>query len=311
MTLSEEINLVTGAFSYSGKYIADELLKYDHKIKTLTGHPDEESINFDKIDIFPYNFENYSELVTSLTGVTTFINTYWIRFPQKDITWDDVVSNSKILFDACKEAGVKKIIHLSVTNPSLNSPYPYFKGKAEVEDYLTSLDISYTIIRPALTFEDGDILLNNIAWLLRRSPLFGIFGDGKFMIQPISQLDLSKVVVSHIYDGKDTREIIDAIGPETHEFQDIIKMLNSATNSKTLILKFPGVLYWIPYLFSKIVGFFMKDTLLTRNEIGALKDNLLLTNSLPVADTSFKDWVSKNGDKLGSEYAHEINRHYE
>lgn len=199
----------------------------------------------------------------------------------------------------------------SVTNPSLDSPYPYFKGKAEVEDHLKESGVPYTIIRPALIFDDGDILMNNIAWLLRRSPVFGIFGSGNFQVQPISQTDLANFVVEHvIYPQLNLNQTIDAVGPETFTFKEIIRLLNYHTNSKTLIIPFPGVLKWIPFTFSKIFGWLLKDVLLTRHEMNALIDNLLLTQSEPVGTERFEGWLKASGGQLGVEYAHEINRHY-
>jgi NADH dehydrogenase len=282
--LIEEINTVTGAFSYTGSFITKELLKLNDKIRTLTNHPKPDVSYYEKTEVFPYHFDNYEKLVTSLEGVTTFFNTYWIRFPKKNLSWDIAVDNSRLLFDACRDAKVKKIVHISVTNPSLNSPHPYFKGKAQVEEHLQSTGIPYTIIRPALIFELGDILLNNIAYLMRKFHVFGIFGSGNFKIQPIYQRDLAKIAVNFRY------------------------QMNQLDDSLTL--RFPRITRILPFLVSKILGIWYRDTLLTWHEMEALRNNLLLTDSTPNANTSFRKWLQENGSKLGLEYAHEINRHY-
>lgn len=279
-------------------------------IFTFTNHPNPKMEYFDNVQIFPYSFDRYERMVEFLKEVDIVINTYWIRFPKKDITWEDAVNNSELLFKACKDAGIEKIIHISVTNPSLQSPYPYFKGKAKVEDYLKSSGINHVIIRPALIFDTGDILINNIAWLMRRSPVFGIFGSGKFKIQPISQTDLARIVVNNAYSDNNNNSIIDAIGPETYEFKKLLRLIKHATGSKTLIIPFWGYLKWIPFLFSKLFGLYLKDLLLTRHEMNALIDNLLLTNSSPLGNESIEEWLKDNGDELGRFYAHEINRHY-
>ncbi len=301
------VNLVTGAFSFSGSYIAKEMLQTSTRIRTLTGHFRDVPYS-DRVDVYPYNFGNHEALVESLDGVENFVNTYWIRFPRGSMTWERAVENSRLLFDACRDAGVRRIIHLSVTNPSLDSPYPYFRGKAQVEEHLRNSGVRYSILRPALIFEIEDILLNNIAYLLRRSPIFGIFGTGRFKVQPISQRDLAKVVVSEF--KRKENITMDTIGPETYTFMNILKMLNRATSSRTLLLPFPGIFRWIPFMMSKFFGLLLRDVLLTRYEMDALRDNLLLTNSEPVGETSFREWIEENGDLLGRSYAHELNRHY-
>ncbi len=300
------VNLVTGAFSFSGSYIARKLLETDKQIRTLTGHPRPTDYT-ERVDIHPYSFENYKKLVQSLEGVENFINTYWIRFPKGSMTWERAVENSKMLFDACKDVGVRRIIHLSVTNPSIDSPYPYFRGKAKVEEHLKASGIPYSIVRPALIFEKEDILLNNISYLLRKFPVFGIFGDGSFKVQPISQKDLAEIVIDEC--AQSQNRIVDAVGPETLTFLEMVELMKAAVRSKALIIKFPGVLRWIPFTLSKVLGFFMRDVLLTRYEMEALRDNLLYTESPPLGKTRFSKWIKENTN-LGTRYAHEIKRHY-
>ena len=302
--------LVTGAFSFTGSFISRELLKSNDEISTFTNHPNENKEYFSQVRVFPYCFNEYQKMVDYLKDISIVINTYWIRFPKRGVTWENAISNSKILFDACRDAGVGKIIHISVTNPSLKSPYPYFKGKARVEDYLRSCNVQYVIIRPALIFSEGDILINNMAWIMRRSPVFGIFGSGKFKVQPISQEDLAKIVVQNVNSDLKNNSIIDAIGPETLEFKQLLRLITDSTGSKTLILPFWGYLKWIPFVFSKLFGYLLRDVLLTRHEMNALIDNLLLTDSPSLGSQSIKKWLKENGDELGKFYAHEINRHY-
>ena len=188
-------NLITGAFSFSGRFIAEEALKTGEQVATLTGHPDSKSPFYDKIKIIPYTFGNFNLMVENFKGVDTFYNSYWIRFPHGDMTWKRAIINSYNLFRACKIAGVKKIIHISVTNCHFDSPYSYFKGKAFVEELLKRCGVPYTIVRVAWFFEDNDILINDIAWILRRFPIFGLFGYGDYKLEPISAKTYAKIAV--------------------------------------------------------------------------------------------------------------------
>ncbi len=301
--------LVTGAFSYTGSYIAKELMRRELVVTTITSHPDQKSSYFDQIKVYPYNFDNQELLVDSLRDIDIFINTYWIRFPYKGISWEDAIQNSEKIISACKEAKVKKFIHISVTNPSTDSPYPYFRGKAEVEQLVVQSGLNYIIIRPALIFETDDILINNIAYLLQRSPIFAIFGSGKFKIQPVLQSDLVKVIVDYATNSVND-QIVDVLGPNTYTFKEIVKIIKESVGSNSLIVPFPGVLRWIPFIFSKFIGWIKRDVILTRHEMDALRNNLLLTDSVPLCQTDFELWCKENGSKLGQSYQHEIHKHY-
>ncbi len=205
--------VVTGAFGYSGRYIAQRLLSAGHDVLTLTNSPTRENPFGERVRALPFDFEDPERLTKSLEGVDALVNTYWVRFNHRLFTHEQAVRNTKVLFEAAKRAGVRRIVHISITNPDAHSDLSYFRGKAELETALKGLGVSYCILRPAVLFGKEDVLINNIAWSLRHLPVIGVFGSGTYKLQPIHVDDLAGVAVEAVAAGKD--EIIDAIGPET------------------------------------------------------------------------------------------------
>ena len=95
-------------------------------------------------------------------------------------TFEQAVENSRILFEAAAGAGVGRMVHFSVANASTDSRLPYFRGKGQVEEILRDTGIlPYAIIRPTLVFGEWDLLLNNMAWALRRLPVFPRVREGR------------------------------------------------------------------------------------------------------------------------------------
>lgn len=146
------IHIVTGAFGYSGKYIAKRLLEKGYRVKTLTNSINRSNPFGQKIEASPFNFENPDKLIKSLEGGTVLYNTYWVRFNYKlpNFKHSSAVKNTLTLFEAVKKAGIKRIVHISITNPSLESHLEYFKGKAILEKALIESGISYAILRPTV-----------------------------------------------------------------------------------------------------------------------------------------------------------------
>lgn len=299
-----DFDVVTGASGYTGRYITRLLLSRGRRVRTLTGHPTRANPFDDQIEAVPFNFDRPDDPARSLEGAGALFNTYWIRFPHGGQTFETAVANTRVMIDAATVAGVRRFVHISVTNAT-ESPLPYFRGKATVEAAIKASALSYAIIRPALIFGVEDILLNNIAWLLRRVPFFTIPGRGDYRVQPIFAADLAEIAVNAPRD--DRNAVLDAVGPEIFTFDELVRMLANAVRSKARIVHVDPR---IAVALTKIIGWTVRDVTLTGDEVRGLMSNLLVTDSEPNAPTRFSEWLRSNADKIGVAYASELARHF-
>jgi nucleoside-diphosphate-sugar epimerase len=302
---ANEINIVTGAFSHTGKYITQRLIAMGNQVRTLTGRPNQQNLFGDRVTVFPFNFDKPDKLIESLKGATTLYNTYWVRFPYGKITHEIAVKNTKTLIKAAEAAGIRRIVHISVTNPSKNSTLPYFRGKAIVEKCITSSNLSYAIVRPTVIFGPEGILINNIAWLLRRSPAFMVFGSGKYRIQPIFVEDLAEIAVSSGQKNEDI--IVDAVGPETYTFDELVRLIAKNIHSRAKIVHASPE---VALLLGKLIGYAVRDVVITRDEIDGLMANLLVSHGPPTSQTRLSEWLERNAGNIGTRYASELKGHY-
>ena len=299
------LSAVTGAFGYTGKYIAQRLLSMGKTVKTLTGHPNRPNPFGERVSVAPLNFGNSEELVRSLQGAEVLYNTYWIRFPRGQVTFDKAVENTKTLIKAAEDAGVRRIVHVSITNASADSPLPYFKGKGIVEQAIRSSRLSYAIVRPTVIFGMEDILINNIAWFLRRVPVFAIFGSGAYRIQPIFVEDVAEIAVRAAHQSDNVT--LDATGPETITFEGLVRLIANKIGSRARLIHVrPGLALFL----SRLMGYAVRDVVLTRDEMEGLMANLLISEGPPMGQTQLSDWLEQNADDIGVSYTSEMSRHY-
>jgi NADH dehydrogenase len=296
---------VTGAFSYSGQTIASALLESGRGVRTLTGHPHRAPAS-SPIDIRTLDFDEPIRLAESLEGVTTLYNTYWVRFAHQRIDHQLAVENSRALFQAARLAGVARIVHVSITHPSAQSTLPYFRGKALVERALAETGVSYAVLRPAILFGGHDVLINNIAWLLRRLPVFAIGGRGDYRIRGIHVEDLARLCLEKGSERDTT--VTDAVGPERPTFVELVTWIRAAVGSHSKLVPVPGVA--LPVL-SRVVGLALGDVLLTRDEYRAMVDGLADTDGPATGTTRISEWLATNGTTLGLTYANELKRHFQ
>ena len=302
---STGLSAVTGAFGFTGKYITQRLLSMGMPVRTLTGHPNRPHSFGNEIDVVPLNFDNRAQLVSSLRGAEVLYNTYWIRFSRGRVTFDQAVTNTTTLIQAAEEAGLRRIVHISITNASVDSPLPYFRGKALAEEAVMKSRLSHAILRPALLFGKEDILLNNIAWFLRRFPVFPVFGPGNYRVRPVFVEDLAKLAVSAAQQRGD--QAVDAVGPETMTFEELVRLIAASVGSRARVLHLnPG----LALLFSRLTGHLVRDVVLTRDEIKGLMEELLVTQGPATGQTRVSEWLVHNAGTLGASYSSELSRHY-
>jgi uncharacterized protein YbjT (DUF2867 family) len=294
---------VTGAFGYSGRYIAARLLKEGTEVITLTNSPSRANPFGGRVRAFSFSFENADKLEQTLSGVEVLYNTYWVRFNHRLFTHAQAVQNTLVLFNAARRAGVRRIVHVSIANPTEDSPLEYYAGKARLERALQESGLSYSILRPTVLFGREDILINNIAWALRRFPFFPVFGDGLYKLQPVYVEDLAQLAVT---EGKlSESRIINAIGPETFTYRELVQAVGAAIGRKARTVSVsPG----LGYLSSKLIGWFMRDIFVTRDEIRGLMDGLLYVDAPPAGKTRLTAWMRENAGTLGRDYASELGR---
>jgi uncharacterized protein YbjT (DUF2867 family) len=299
-----QLDVVTGAFSYSGAAISAELISRGHRVRTLTGHPGRAPAGTE-IDIRPLDFADEAGLTRSLQGAHTLYNTYWVRFSRGQVTHDLAVRNSRVLFAAAAQVGVRRIVHVSITHASLTSPDSYFHGKAEVELALAESGLPHAIARPAVLFGGSGVLLNNIAWLLRRSPVFAIGGRGDYRLRPIHIDDLAQLCAD--LGERDDTVTVDAVGPQSVTFAELVAAIKAAVASRAVIVRVPGAL--IPPLAAGL-NLALRDTLLTAGEYRAMAAGMADSGAAATGSVVLTDWINEHRHELGRHYANELDLHF-
>ena len=208
---------------------------------TLTGHPAHADPFNGRVPVFPLDFARPQLLQEALSGCNALVNTYWIRFDRGENTQARAVENTAALMAAAAAAGISRVAHISITNPDLNSPLPYFRGKAQNERIVTSSGMTYAILRPTVLFGREDILINNIAFLLRHFPVFFVAGDGQYALQPVFVDDVAALVEDAIF--RTDSYVIDAVGQEVYSFRELVELIGASIGAnRPLIRVRPAIL---------------------------------------------------------------------
>lgn len=302
--MSRQLHTITGAFGYSGQAIARLLLARGERVRNVSGHPGRPDPFGGRVETRPLDFTDPIALRRALEGTAVLYNTWWVRFAHGDRNHARAVAASRALIDAARDAGVERVVHVSITNPSAASHLPYFAGKAQVEEALRASGLSHAILRPAVFFGGRDVLLNNVAWLLRRLPVFGLVG-GRYGLRPIHVDDFAALAVD---EGARRRDVTrDAVGPDAFSFEELVRRTARAVGSRARIVRVPPR---VLHAASVVMGWLVRDVPLTRDEIAGLTAGLLESPGPATGKIRLGEWLDAHGGELGLRWANELGRHF-
>jgi NADH dehydrogenase len=296
---------VTGSFGFTGRALTEALLARGRKLVTLSRRSGAGDPLASRIDVRPLRFDSADELVEALRGVDTLYNTYWLRFPRGTATYERAVADSATLIGAARTAGVRRLVHVSVVNAATDAPTPYARAKAALEAVVRGSGLEWSIVRPTLSFGDGDILLNNLAWALRRLPVYGIPGVGRYRVQPVHVDDLARICIEA--SAEPPGQTIDAAGPEILGYRDLVDKIRTAVRSRAVVAPMPQL---VVLAAARVLGLIVRDVVLTRDEITELTSSFLVSRDPPRGTVSVSDWIGANADVLGRRWSSELARNY-
>ena len=295
---------MTGAFGYTGRWIAHQLLDEGKRVRTLTNAVGRDDPFDGRVEVHPLDFQNREALVESLRGADVLYNTYWVRYNHHSKQFDHEIAtdNCRLIFEAAIEAGVRRVVFFSVAHPEQAPKWSYFRGKVITEKTLRDCGISHAIVRPTVLFGGGrNVLVNNIAWMLRYIPVFGLFGWGNYSIQPIHVRDVARIAIE--LGARDDDITRDVAGPETFIYKDFIKLIAQSMGVRRLLVPMPAIVAWLA---GRVMGLFLRDMIITRAEIRGLMQGLVASEEEPLGEISFSEWVAEKGPELGRHYHNDL-----
>ena len=297
------LHVVTGALGYTGRSVTEQLLGRGVRVRTLTNSPSRPNPFGDQLEIHPLAFDDPDALARSLEGAAVLYNTYWVRFNHRDFTFERAIAETKVLFEAARRAGVGRIVHVSILHARIADDLGYYHGKHQLEVALEASGVEHAILRPGVLFGRGDILVNNIAWMLRHLPLFGVFGDGRYRLRPLHVDDMATLMIDHAH--REGYTSADAVGPEGFEFRELVRTIAGILGVRRPIVCVPPGL---GYLVSKTLNPLVKDVTITREEIEGLMRGLLDSDAPAAGNTKLTEWAAEHREQLGRRYASEVGR---
>ena len=292
--------LVTGAKGFIGSYIISALYHSGHQpvVAQRATNSAHCPLNFETTSIDLGIRYTQVEWSARLKGIDVVINCAGILRESRSQKFSRIhFEGPKSLLDACIFNGVEKFIQISALGDSEDNAF--IRSKYQFDDYLQTLDLDWTIIRPSVVYSPsgsygGTSLLRALSilpWLIF------VPGDGTQKLQPISARDLAQSVVGTIANPQATGKIIHTVGPEFVTLSDFLKYLRRwLTRSPARIVKVPLILVKAISCLGDWLGTGPLNMtlfrMLQKGNIGAARDVEFLAQCTGIHPRSVKDVLS-------------------
>ena len=282
-------DVVTGAYAQTGAAIAAILARQGRAVRTLTRARPGPDPPYPVID----PSLDDEAMVAALRGCEVVYSTLWARFGARG-GFAPLVEHNLRIARAAREAGARRWVQVTVANLDKGRGLPYWDGKAELEAGLRAVGIPCSFVRPTLVFGPDDTLVNNAAWAMRHLHALPLAGPGRHRVRPVFVGDLAALCVRH--GGLEGQQAQDAVGPETFTYRELMATVREALGVRAALVRLPRRAAWLA---GKLGRPFVRDTVLTWNEVRSLERELYWTDGPATGPTRFSAWVRANADGLG------------
>lgn len=184
----------------------------------------------------------------------------------KQFETNNIVATRRVL-EACRAHSVDYLVHVSSSVVNSKAVDDYTETKKAQERLVIESGIPHIVLRPTLMF--GWFDRKHLGWLsrfMRRTPVFPIPGSGRYLRQPLYNLDFCRIIAACL-ERRLCGDPYNISGMEEVDYVDIIKAIKTSTGSTTRIVHIP---YWLFWLLLKVYAVFDRNPPFTAKQLKAL-----------------------------------------
>jgi NADH dehydrogenase len=265
--------IVFGGTGFLGRRIVRHLLAQHRTVRIASRHPERtyEVFAGGMVNVEPTHADVRDEgsVAVALNGCWAAVNAVSLYVEREQQTFHSVhVEGAAKLAVKAREAGLARLLHVSGigSNPRSNSKYIRSRGEGEVA--VRKEFPGVTIIRPAVMFGADDGFLVPITKLLRRLPVFGMFGRGRTKLQPAYVDDVAKAMASILKVPKPSGTY-ELGGPTILTYRQLLERIRAYVGSKTILVPVPFSM-WLAIGFAAEL---LQTPPVTCNQVELMREN--------------------------------------
>jgi uncharacterized protein YbjT (DUF2867 family) len=266
--------LILGGSGFVGRTLAETLCRPEHdadsprllvptrqRLHALRlGH-------LPKVDVVQADVHDDGDLAKLVAGADAVVNLVGILHG-READFDRVhVALPRRLAVACREAGVRRVVHVSALGASTNAPSHYLRSKARGETALRGPGLDVTVLRPSVIFGAEDRLTNLFARLQRHAPVLPL-AAADARLQPVWVGDVAEALARCLADPRTIGQTYECAGPQVMTLAELVNAAGRYAGRMSRIIALPPTLSrWQAALMERWPG----TTLMSRDNLESMK----------------------------------------
>ena len=276
---------VFGGTGFLGRRVVRHLLECELSVRVASRHPEramalfpDVRLGIESIHADINDDRSVAAAVAAVEGVVNAVSLY-VENGRNTFHSVHVIAAARVARLA-REAGVKHLIHVSGIGSDAESASPYIRSRGEGERVVREAFPTATLIRPSVMFGQGDAFLTPAARMLRRLPIFPLFGRGQTQLQPVHVEDVAGAIARAMQSAP-PGTCYELGGPRIYAYRSLLEMLARHLGRKPPLVPVPfGLWRVLAYLAETL-----PQPPITRNQVALMqRDNVASPHAPGFAD---------------------------
>jgi len=273
-----EVVTVFGGTGFLGRRVVRHLRDKGFSVRVATRHPRSSSGGDPEVQPIAADVREQESIAAAVKGATGVVNAVSLYVERGTDTFNALhVAAAQRLAEEARKAGAERLIQISGIGADATSSSPYIRARGQGEQAVRAAFPNAEVIRPAVMFGPDDAFLNTLVQLLRRLPIYPMFGRGQTRLQPADVEDVGEAVARLMQRTPAEAIMVECGGPRVYTYEELLRTIGSAANMKPVLAPVPlaawHALAWIAEV--------LPGAPVTRNQVELMEIDTVASAGVP------------------------------
>jgi NADH dehydrogenase len=279
--MNDRIVTVFGGTGFLGRHVVRHLRAQGFAVRVATRHPRRADATFASepgIEAGYVDVHDRSSVAVALASAFGAVNAVSLYVERGTETFDQVhVQAARGIAEAARQAGVQRLVQISGIGADPASPSLYVRKRGEGEQAVRAAFSDAVIVRPAVMFGTDSGFITAVLGLLRRLPVYPLFGRGHTRLQPASVEDVAEAITRIMLRSAPEPKLYEFGGPRIFTYEEFLRTVAQEAGLRARLLPLP---FGAWHMLARVAEI-LPHPPVTRNQVELMEVDTVVSPGMP------------------------------